>query len=418
MTAEVEGKRLTRNADFVKLWTGQTVSAFGTMFGALGLTALVYLHARPSQMGLLAAAEGIPVLLFTLFAGVWVDRLRRRPIMIGADVGRALLLATVPAAAAFGELRIEQLYVVAFFTGILSLSFDLSYRSYLPSVVEPGQILLANGRLQASESIAEVGSPAAGAAIVQVAGGPVAVLVDALTFAVSAVSVALIRRPEARREPSRQRASMLVDVVEGLRAVWRDHILRALLLTGGISRFFGGFYGGLYALFLIRTLGLSPLAMGITIGVGGIGSLGGALLTGAMTKRLGFGGAVLASKFATTVLSLPLVLATGGPEVAFAMIVGAQLLGDPNWASYEITTTTLRQTATPQRLLGRVNSTTHLVQAGLQPCGAVVAGVLAEAIGVREALFVAFGAGSLSLVPLLLSPIPKLRDAPLPTEGA
>jgi predicted MFS family arabinose efflux permease len=404
---------LTANSDFMKLWAGQTVSAFGTMFGALGLTALLYLHATPGQMGLLAASEGVPVLLFALFAGVWVDRLRRRPIMIASDLGRFLLLASVPVAAALDSLRLELVYGVAFGTALLALAFNLSYRSYLPSVVEGDEILEANSKLAASESVAEVGSPAVGGGIVQTFGGPAAVFVDALTFLVSAISVGLIRKPEPQIRNSTA-GSVLGEVAQGLSLAWRDGVLRTLAVAAGIFRFSGGFFAALYAVFLIRELGLSPLAMGVTIGAGGIGSFAGAMVTAAITRRLGTGRAVVGVRVAFSLVSLPLVLAGGPKELAFAMIFFAQLFGDPFWAAYEITTLTVRQSITPPEMLGRVNSTMHLVEAGLQPVGALVAGLLAEAIGVREALFVSLGLSAIGVAYLAFSPVARLGELPAP----
>ena len=405
---------LWHHPGFLRLWAGQTVSSFGTMFGALMLTALVYLDATPGQMGLLAMAQGVPVLLFTLFAGVWIDRVRRRPIMIAADLGRAVLLLTIPVAAVFDALYLEQLYAVAFLVSALGLGFDIAYRSFLPSLVEREDLVEGNSKLSASESIAEVASPAAGGAVVQVAGGPIAVVVDALTFVWSAACVWSIKAPEPP-PPRAEGRSVFADVLEGLGIVWRDRVLRAMTGAAATSRFFGGFWQALYAVFLIRELGFSPFLMGVTVGAGGIGSLAGALLAGRMTKRFGYGGSIITSKLAMILLG-PLIPLAGGPmELAFAIIVLAQLLSDPFWATYEIATTSLRQEIAPGRALGRVNSTLHVVQAGLEPVGALVAGLLAEVIGVREALWVAVAGGSLAIVWLLASPI---RGLTAPTEAS
>ena len=411
------GGGLTRNPDFLRLWAGQTISAFGSMFGALSLTALVFLHASAAQMGLLAMAGGVPALLFALFAGVWVDRLHRRPIMIAADLGRAVLLLTVPAAALADSLYIEHLYAVAFLVGFLALGFDVAYRSYLPSVVEREELLEGNSKLSATESIAEAASPAIGGWIVQAASGPVAVVVDAMTFLSSAVCIGAIRRKEPPPERSAD-SGVLKELREGLALVRHDRVLRALVGAAGTFRFFGGFFEALYAVFLIRTLDFSPLLMGITIGAGGIGSFGGALVTGVLTRRLGYGPSILVSRVAIDVFALLIPLAGGPKEVAFAMIFVAQLCGDPFWATYEIATTSLRQSIAPERALGRVNSTMHVVQAGLQPVGALVAGILAEVIGVRETLWVAVGGGFLGIGWLLASPVPRLRGAPVVTEPA
>jgi predicted MFS family arabinose efflux permease len=405
MTGSTE---LTQNRDFLKLWTAQTISYFGSMFGALGLTALVFLDASPAQMGVLAMAQGLPVLLFALIAGVYIDRLPRRPVLIVADVGRFVVLLTVPAAALLDGLRIEQLYLVGFFAGALELAFNVAYRSYLPALVERDQLLAANARLAATESAAESASPALGGFVVQAAGGPVAVLLDGLTFLWSGALVAAIRRSEPPR--SREQRTVLAEAREGVATVRRSPVLRALTGAKGTSSFFGSFIGALYGVFLINELGFSPLAMGITIGAGGIGSVFGAWLIGPLSRRIGFGLTMLISAGGFYAWLIP---AAGGPkELAFAMIVVAQLCGDPFWTMYEIGAVSLRQAVTTDEMLGRVGSTMHLVEAGLAPVGALTAGLLAEAIGVRETLAIAAAGVSSAALWILFSPIPRLKETP------
>ena len=404
---------LHRNPDFVYLWAAQTVSFFGTMFGALGLTALIFLDATPGQMGLLAMAQGLPVLLFALAAGVLVDRLPRRPVLIVADFGRFAALLTVPAAALLDALVIEQLYLVAFVVGALDLAFQIAYRSYLPALVPRDQLLSANARLSATESVAESGS-AAGGLIVQVASGPVAVLVDAFTFLLSGLLVRRIRRPEPPI-PQQPGASMLHEAREGVGVVVRSPVLRALTGSRASMSFFGAFIGALYSLFLIRELGFSPFVMGVTIAAGGLGSIVGALVVGSVTRRLGIGPTLLISSLGVQTWLIPLA---GGPsELALLMILVSQLFGDPFWTMYEIGSVSLRQSVTEDRMLGRVSSTMHLVEAGLMPIGAVTAGVLAEVIGVRETLAIAAIGVTTAALWVLLSPIPRLRDVPVHPTG-
>jgi predicted MFS family arabinose efflux permease len=403
---------LKHNRDFLKLWTAQGVSAFGSMFGALALTALLYLHATPGQMGLLAMSQGLPALLFALPAGVLVDRLPRRLLLIVADLGRFAALLTVPAAAALGALSIGQLYAVAFLADALEVAFDLAYPSYLPGLVQDDELLAANARLFGTKSVAEVGSPAAGGLIAQVAGGPVAVLVDALTFLFSGVSLSLIRRaPEASTAPV-DAASFRREVAEGLRSLWRSAVLRALAASGATVAFFGGFLSALYGVYLIRTLHFSPALMGVTIGAGGLGSIGGAVLTGRLTRGLGYGRAILVARVMHDLFTFLIPLAGGPKAVAFGMIVVAQAGGDPFWTSHDIATMSLRQAIVPQHLLGRVSSGMHVLQAGMLPLGALVAGVMAETLGVRETLFVAAGGMTLGIAWLLFSPVPSLRALP------
>jgi predicted MFS family arabinose efflux permease len=405
---------LLKNRDFLKLWTAQTVSYFGSMFGALGLTALVFLDATPGQMGVLAMAQGLPVLLFALLVGVYIDRLPRRPVLIVADVGRFAVLLSVPAAAAFDALDMGQLYAVAFAVGALELAFNLAYRSYLPALVTRDELLAANARLAATESVAETGSPAFGGFVVQAAGGPVAVLLDAVTFLFSGLFVAAIRKPEPPRP--REQRSVAAEAREGISAVRQSSILRALTGAKGTTSFFGSFIGALYGVFLINELGLSPLAMGLTIGAGGLGSIFGSWLIGPLSRRIGFGLTVLISSGGFSACLIPLA---GGPvELAFAIIVVAQLCGDPFWTMYEIGSVSLRQAVTSDEMLGRVSSTMHLVEAGLAPIGALTAGLLAEAIGVRETLAIAAAGVSAAALWVAFSPIPRLKEPPALDQAA
>ena len=243
----------------------------------------------------------------------------------------------------------------------------------------------------------------------QVAGGPVAVLIDAATFLASGVSLALIRRPEAPPASSTA-TSMRAEIADGRRTLWRNPTLRALAASGATLEFFGGFLSALYGVYLIRTLHFSPFVMGLTIGAGGIGSIAGAVLTGRLTRALGLGRAIVVTRLLHDLFTILIPLAGGPTLLAFAMIVVAQLGGDPFWTSHDIATMSLRQTIVPQRLLGRVSSAMHLLQAGALPLGAVVAGVLAEAVGVRATLFIAAAGMALGVVFLIASPIPGIRD--------
>src|SRR5512133_2672970 len=271
---------LWRNPDFIKLWTGQTISTLGSHItnGGLPLLAVITLKASPFQMGLLQAVGSAPVLLFSLVAGVWVDRLRRRPILIAADLGRALILATIPLAAVLGWLTIWHIYFVIALTGILTVLFNTAYRAYLPALVEQEHIVEGNSKLALSDSAAEVVGPGLTGVLVQTITAPIAILFDALSFVVSAVSLLFIRKGELPPNLAGERQSVLQEAREGVRAVMREPILLALTATDATMSFFGNFIGVLYALYAIRVLHLSPAAIGLTIGVGGASSLIGALL--------------------------------------------------------------------------------------------------------------------------------------------
>ncbi|GIV95869.1 MAG: hypothetical protein KatS3mg057_0526 [Herpetosiphonaceae bacterium] len=222
---------LSRNLDFLKLWSGQTISLFGSEISelALPLTAVLVLQATPIQMGLLGVARFVPFLLVTLLAGVWIDRRRRRPILIAADAGRGVLVALVPLLAIAGMLRIEHLYIVAFMVGVLSVFFELAYQAFLPSLVEREQVIEGNSKLQASASATAVGGPGLAGLLIEIVSAPVALLIDAFSFLISAVSLSLIRKPEPEPLARRPGESLLRQIGEGLRVVFGNPYLRAFV---------------------------------------------------------------------------------------------------------------------------------------------------------------------------------------------
>jgi MFS family permease len=407
---------LWRDRDFMKLWAGQTISLLGSHIGggALRYTAILILGATPLQVSLLSAARMLPMLLLGLLAGVWVDRLRRRPILIAADVGRALLLLSIPLAYLLGGLRVEQLYLVAALVGALTICFDVAYQSFLPTVVGRERLVEGNSKLSASDSVAEISGPPLGGVLVQIVSAPLAIVLDVLSFLGSALAIWRIRAPEPAPTAPEQRSSLRRDLVEGLRAVLRDPLLRALLGIGVTLNLFGNIIGTLYDLYLIRDLGMSPAIVGLTVGVGGISALVGAFAAGPVLARFGVGptlGGVLALKLVTMSLfmlahgrlALPLLLAAQGGDILFAI--------------YFIGETSLRQAIAPQRLLGRVNATFSFVAIGAGLVGALLGGVLGELLGARLAIAV----GALGVCSACLwvfgSPLRHVRTAPRPDEA-
>ena len=266
---------LWKNSDFVKLWLGQTVSQFGSGITgiALPLTAVLVLAATPAQMGILGALDGIAVLVIGLLAGVWVDRVRRRPLLIATDLGRAFLLSTIPLAALLGVLRIGQLYVVAAMVGMLTVLFNVSHSAFLPSLIPQESLVEANSKLGISDSLAEIGGPATAGPLVQLFSAPFALLFDALSFLFSACCLGLIHTPEPAPTALKQRKSIWHDLVEGLRAVLKNPLLRALAVSAGIFSLFGNFIGALYALYVIRQLGAPAIFLGLLVATGGVSAL-------------------------------------------------------------------------------------------------------------------------------------------------
>lgn len=399
---------LWHHPDFLKLWTGQAISQIGSRISREGLpyTAALVLNASPFQMGLLSGIGAGGVWLFGLFAGAWVDRLRRRPVMIATDLGRAIVLATVPLAAWMGWLSIHHLYFVAAATGILTLLFDVAYQAYLPSLVEREHILEGNSRLALTESIAEIAGTGGTGVLVQVLTAPFAILLDAISFVCSAVSVWLIRKPEPA-PIAHPNPDILREISAGLRACWQDPILRALAGRTATAAFFWGVPSSLYLVFAIRDLKLSPAMLGAVIATGGVSSLVGALVAEPLVKRLGFGRTFIASATVTALAGLLVPMAHGPAWMACAYLVASQL-GDISWATYNINEVTLRQAIAPAHLLGRVNSAMHLLFRGLLPFGALAGGALAEALGVRTALLIGAIGATLSVLWLVFSPVRRL----------
>ena len=402
---------LWRSPDFIKLWTGQTISTLGTHItaGGLPLLALIPLKSTPFQMGILQAIGSAPVLLFSLVAGVWVDRLRRRPILIAADLGRALILASIPLAAVFGWLNIGQIYVVIALVGILTVLFNSAYRAYLPSLVEQENIVEGNAKLSLSESAAEVVGPGLTGVLVQTITAPIAILFDALSFLVSVISLAAIRKPEPPPAPPGERQSMLLEARQGIRTLIHQPVLLALTAEAATSSFFGNFIGVLYALYAIRMLNLSPAAIGLTIGVGGASSLIGALLAGRAVKRLGLGRMLIGLFFIDKLFSLLIPLAASFPALGLVLLLVSQS-GDILGTIYFINSLSLRQSITPPRLQGRVNASIELLTAGVGPLGALAGGFLGQQLGVQATLFIAVFGISLGGLWLLFSPIRRLKD--------
>lgn len=398
-----------RSPDFLKLWGGQTISALGSHItgGGLPLLAVITLKATSTQMGILSAVSGAPVLLFSLLAGVWVDRLRRRPILIAADIGRALLLATIPLGAMLGWLTIWQIYIVIALNGILTVVFNTAYRAYLPTLVEPDQIVEGNARLAVSESAAEVVGPGLTGLLVQTITAPMAILLDSLSFVVSVISLSAIHKPEPAAASLENRQTLLQEAREGLSMLLQQPVLRTLTAVDATHSFFGNFIGVLYALYAIRVLHISPFWMGVTIGIGGASSLVGALLAERAAQRLGLGRTLLGTVWIEKLFNLAIPLAASFPPFGLVLLILSQM-GDILGTIYAINAISLRQAITPSRLLGRVSASMELITAGVGPLGALLGGVLGDKIGVQDTLFVSIAGMTFAGVWLLLSPIRHL----------
>jgi len=404
---------LWRHADFMRLWTGQTLSVFGSMIGAtaMGFTAILFLHATPFQLGLLSAARLAPGFLTGLVAGAWVDRLRRRPIMIAADIGRAVLLATIPLAALVGFLRIEQLYIVTLLTSVLTIFFDIAYQSYLPSLIGQAELIEGNSKLSASASVAEVSGFGLAGWLVQIFTAPISILIDAVSFVVSAGFVSLIRAPEQPAEKNTQ-PNLRREICEGLQALLQQPLLRATAACRFSQEFFVGMYGTLVVLYMARDLGFAPGILGTIWAVGGISSLIGAMAAARVTRRLGIGPAMIGGLLLFGISMSLIPLAQGATLAAAGLLIMQQLFGDGAATIYQINHVSLRQAITPERLLGRVNASAQFLGLGGTLAGSLLGGLMGGMVGVRITLFLAALGTMLSTLWLLFSPVRTLIATP------
>ena len=411
---------LWRYGDFLKLWSAETVSQVGTQVSqlALPLVAILVLDATAFEVAALGTIEFLPFILFTLPAGVWVDRLPRRPILIVGDLGRAALLATIPAAYVADVLTLGQLYVVGFLVGICTVFFDVAYQSYLPSLVSRDQIIDGNSKLEISRSAAQVGGPGFGGALVEIFTAPYAVLVDAVSFLGSGLFILGIRdREEEYVATAREeRPSLWTDLKEGLRFVLGNPYLRAQAGCTATANFFFSLGFAIILVFMVRVLGLSPGVIGIVFSIGSVGSLLAALTSTRISRRFGIGPTTIAVTLLQGPAMLLVALAPVGAPVPF-LVVGGSVLAFST-VVYNITQVSFRQAICPERLQGRMNSVMRFIVWGTIPVGTLTGGALGTWIGLRETLVIgAIGSGA-SFLWILASPQRHLREMPEPIDDA
>jgi MFS family permease len=409
---------LWRHGDFMRLWSAQTISQFGTQFTvlALPLAAIVVLDASAFEVAVLGAVEWLPWLLFSLPVGAWVDRLRRRPILVLADIGRALALVSVPLAYAFDVLTIWQLYAVGFTTGVLTVFFDVAYQSYLPSLVERHQLEEGNSKLEISRSGAQLAGPGFAGALVDLVKAPVAILADALSFLVSAAFLSRIEREEQVEGRGPEKTRLVAEILEGLRYVVRDPYLRPSMVYVAVFNFFLQVMFSIFLVYAVRRLELSPVAIGVVFAIGNVGLLLGAVLAPRVSARLGIGRTLIGSAAISGIALFLVPLAP--PSNPIPLLIAQGVIIDFSVVLYNVCAISLFQATTPDRLLGRMNASRRFVVWGVIPLGALAGGALATTIGLRETLFVGAAGASLGFLPLLLSPLRALRQVPELPEPA
>jgi MFS family permease len=401
---------LWRHRDFRRLWGGETVSELGSQVSmvAIPLLAVRGLHASPFEMGVLTASSTAAFLLVGLPAGVWVDRLSHRSVMIAADAGRLLAMISIPIAYALGSLGLPQLYVVALVAGVFTVFFDVAYQSYLPTLVGLEAVTEGNAKLTTSAEVAQVAGPSVAGWLVQAFGSAVAVTADAVSFAFSAVAITAIR---SRTPPLHvpERREMRREIAEGLRFVWGHRLLRAIAATTATANFFSGIVAAIEIVFLVRVVHVEPAVIGLILACAGAGGVLGAVTAARIAAWIGGARATIVGiACSVSMLLLPLSTTASAPWLFsvgwFISGIGVVL--------YNVNQVSFRQRLCPPALLGRMNATMRFIVWGVLPIGALIGGVFGQKVGLRPTLWVGAVGGVSAIGWLLASPLVGMRDFP------
>jgi MFS family permease len=395
---------LWASRSFTLLWTGQTASQLGSQVTlvALPLTAILVLNATPLEVGLLTATGFLPAALFGLLAGVLVDRVRRRPLQIGCQFVLAATTISVPIASWLGILRLEQLFALQAINGALTVVSSAAGQAYLPRLVKPPQLTEANAKLTTGSAVARIVGPGFGGALVQIASAPMAMVVDAVSFAFCAVCLLLIRTPEQPFNRTARR-SLFSDIQEGLYLVIKHPLIRPMFLSGGAYNFFAAIFVAVYTLFMVRELGVAATNVGIIVACGGAGGVLGGVVADRFAQRFGMGRAIICGMLLLAVMHVVAPLAFGPSVVIVPLLGGAAAFAQLGLAVMTVNRTTLIQQIVPAHAQGRVAATQQVVVLAAVPIGAALGGVLGDTLGLR-------GTVGLAAVGTILATVPMLRS--------
>lgn len=405
---------LWHDSDFAWLWSGKAVSQFGTQISliAIPLYAAIALSASPFEMGLLSAAAGMPRLLLGFVAGAWVDRLRRKPIMVATDIGRAVVIGTIPLAAVLGMESFALLLAVEAVAGLLTVFFQAAWTSYVPGLVGRTQLTGANSKIEASNSIAQAAGPSLAGTLVGIVGGPVTLLIDGASYLASALLISRIEHTECQPSSPESRRSLVQEVKEGASVLLRSPSLRALTGSHATIILAGYIFLSIYPLYMLDILELSPRGVGFVFAAGGAGAFVGSIVTVGIMRRVGVGHTIVASAILFGGFGVTVILAALIPECALALVMFAEFAQWMMLVIFGISSGSLRQAVTPNRLLGRVAASDQVLASGMQLVGAFLGGLLGQTFGVQPALLIGvvgmFGAGAW----VFWSPVRYIRSLP------
>ncbi len=403
------------NRDFVKLWAGETVSLIGTQVTqfAMPLVAILTLNATVFEVGVLNALRFVPVIVVSLFAGVWLDRRRRRPVLVACALGSAVLIGLVPLSSATGWLSIGLLLVVTTLAGALAVIFDVGALSYVPFLVERRHLPESNSKLQASFAVSGIAGPGLAGLLIGLITAPITLSVDAVSYLFSALGLIAISKPEPEPEVPAERPSIWRSIAEGFYAVYGSRLLRILLSQSAMLNVGFGAVSTIFTVYAVRVLGLSPAELGIVIAGLAAGALFGALFATRIRSALGLGRALAVSIIGVSASPLLLLVPRGATPVAIAVLFAGWLGHGCGISIWNVNTITLRQALTPMRVLARMNATYRMLLFGALPAGAIAAGLLGSAVGLRSTLVISVIVLLSPVGWLFFSPVFRLTEMPL-----
>jgi len=411
---------LWQNTDFLTLWAGETLSMFGSGITtiALPLVAVITLGASAWQMGVLRALNYVPSIVFGLFAGVLVDRVRRKPLLIGANIGKAFVLSVPPLAAALGLLRIELLYGVIFASGILSVFLNLAFFSFFPALVGRDDLMEGNGKFETSSALAQIVGPGIAGVLVQVLTAPGAIVIDVCSFLIAAVAVGRTRTVELPPAPSSAQRHLGAEIAEGIRAFRDNGFLRAFTFSSATFDVFGNAIFTVYFLYTSHVLHLSPLQIGLIFGIGSIGALIGSFVARSAGQQFGLGLAIIGAQALIGVAGLLIACAVALPERALLLLTVAEFAQSLFNTIYNVNRTSVSQATTPDRVRGRVRAATTVVSISAALAGSLLGGVIGQVVGVEQTLVLGALGGIVPFIWLIFSPVRTLRTMPALQEEA
>lgn len=409
---------LWQNTDFLKLWGAYSTSGLGTQLASLAysMTAVITLQASAMQVGFVRAAGPAAAGLFGLFAGVVIDRVRRKPLLILSDIGRAILALIIPVAFILGFLRIELLYVAAFFMGMLSILADVGVMAYIPALVKKDELIEGNSKFAATDSVTIIAGTGTSGLLIQVLTAPIAIIVDAVSFILSALLLVTIKGEGNLIVEKTERQSVLKDIAEGLRFVYHNRILRPLTQELALHFYFIFIFIPIFDLYAIRELGFEPVLLGLVISMIGVGFMVSALAVKRITARVGIGPAMIGGALLSAISVFMMPLQGNSKAATVAILVLAHLLLAIGIQTSGINLMSLRQAITPDRLQGRMNASFRFVNVCMMMLGSLTAGILGETIGLRATIMVAAAGLLLPFLRLLFSPVRSLRELPAVIE--